>query len=57
MTLSELIWEKLKEAVRYRRCRRCDRAFFTRAPWTGPGPSDVARRHDEYLHGKDSEFG
>lgn len=25
--------------------------FFTRAPWNGPGPSDVALRHDDYLYG------
>ena len=25
--------------------------FFTRQPWTGPGPSDTAANHDNYLYG------
>lgn len=25
--------------------------FYTRPPWDGPGPSDVALNHDDHLYG------
>jgi hypothetical protein len=49
ISLSELIRRRLaadKEESPAERPR-----FFSRQPWTGQGPTDVAANHDTYLYG------
>ena len=49
ISLSELIRRRLTETVG--RSPRRPR-FFSRQPWTGSGPSDVALEHDRHLYGE-----
>lgn len=54
---AEAIGISLSELIRRRLAAGLDEEepgrprFFTRKPWTGPGPSDVALHHDDYLYG------
>lgn len=50
ISLSELIRRRL-EGERDGEAAERPR-FFTREPWGGSGPADVAENHDKYLYGE-----
>ena len=58
VSLGELIRRQLQSAIKrkVRRKRSEDPLFKKFKPWAGPGPTDMAIHHDEYLYGKFSEF-
>jgi hypothetical protein len=49
ISLSELIRRRLASTLDQKGPERP--RFFKREPWSGPGPSDVALRHDDHLYG------
>jgi hypothetical protein len=49
ISLSELIRRRLAADENPDKSERP--RFFTRQPWTGPGPADTAANHDTYLYG------
>ena len=49
ISLSELIRRRL--AADGKQADASRPRFFTRQPWTGPGPADTATHHDAYLYG------
>lgn len=51
LTLSEWIRRRLAEGVGGQDAPERNR-FFSRLPWTGPGPTDTASNHDDYLYGR-----
>ncbi len=58
ISLGELIRRQLQTVTKkkVRRKRSDDPIFKNFKPWKGPGPTDMAINHDEYLYGKFSEF-
>ncbi len=58
ISLGELNRRQLKIVAKKkgRRKRSDDPIFKNFKPWDGPGPTDMAINHDEYLYGKFSEF-
>jgi hypothetical protein len=48
ISLSELIRRRLSEGGGGEDIRP---RFYARQPWQGPGPSDLAANHDQYLYG------
>ncbi len=51
LTLSEWIRRRLAEGLGDESAPGRQR-FFSRQPWTGPGPADTAANHDAYLYGR-----
>ena len=51
LSLSEWIRRRLAEGVEGQTPPERKR-FFSRQPWTGPGPADTASHHDDYLYGR-----
>ena len=49
LSLGELIRRRLAPSMQKR--KGSTPAFFTRGPWTDPGPSDLSVHHDQYLYG------
>jgi hypothetical protein len=50
LSLSELIRRRLSEKLEEESNKPS--AFFSRHPWTGSAPDDLASRHDEHLYGE-----
>jgi hypothetical protein len=49
ISLSELIRRRLAESGA--KVEKGRPRFFTRQPWEGAGPNDIAANHDAYLYG------
>ena len=49
ISLAELVRQRLAETVGRPPAKP---RFFSRRPWAGPVPSDVAEEHDRYLYGE-----
>lgn len=48
LSLGELIRQRLRPVLE---ARVTDKpAFYSRAPWSGVGPSDFSANHDKYLY-------
>jgi len=52
ISLSELIRRRLSEGLGDDDEDEKAPRFFCRTPWKGAGPSDTAKRHDDYLYGE-----
>ena len=49
LSLGELIRRRLAPSLQ--KPQPAPPAFFTRKPWSGGGPADLAVRHDDHLYG------